>query len=62
MADVASKPEEGAEPKAPEKDPILVEINKKIEESFEIFDHNHNKTVDVRYSDAAVLGYSGPTV
>ena len=55
MEDPASKAEEGAEPKAPEKDPILAEINKKIEESFEIFDHNSNKTVDVRYSDVAAL-------
>ena len=33
-----------------EKDPVLVEINKKIAEAFDIFDHESNKTVDVRYS------------
>ncbi len=32
-----------------EKDPVLVEINKKIVEAFDIFDHENNKTVDVRY-------------
>ena len=31
-----------------EKDPILVEINKSILEAFDIFDHESNKTVDVR--------------
>ena len=29
-------------------DPVLVEINKKIESAFDIFDHEGNKTVDVR--------------
>ena len=31
-----------------EKDPVLVDINKKIVEAFDIFDHESNKTVDVR--------------
>lgn len=42
----AAIPEEGIK----EKDPILVEINKKIENAFDIFDHESNKTVDVRYT------------
>ena len=41
----AAIPDEGIK----EKDPILVEINKKIENAFDIFDHESNKTVDVRY-------------
>ena len=40
----AAVPDEGIK----EKDPILVEINKKIETAFDIFDHESNKTVDVR--------------
>lgn len=32
----------------PETDPILAEINKKIEHAFDTFDHEGNKTVDVR--------------
>ena len=32
---------------APE-DPAIVEIKKRIENAFEIFDHESNKTVDVR--------------
>ena len=32
-----------------EKDPVLVDINKKIVEAFDIFDHESNKTADVRY-------------
>ena len=31
-----------------EKDPVLAEINKKILDAFDIFDHDGNKTVDVR--------------
>ena len=38
----------GGESKAIEKDPVLAEINKKIEEAFDIFDHEGSKTVDVR--------------
>ena len=51
MADTSTKVEDGpAEIKgAGEKDPVLLEINKKIEENFDIFDHESNKTVDVRY-------------
>ena len=37
------------ESKAPV-DPVVAEIHKKIEEAFDIFDHESNKTVDVRYS------------
>lgn len=29
---------------------ILLDIQKRITEAFEIFDHENNKTVDVRYS------------
>lgn len=32
-----------------EKDPVLADINKKVLEAFDIFDHDGNKTVDVRY-------------
>ena len=45
MSQPAGIPEEGIK----EKDPILQEINKKIENAFDIFDHENNKTVDVRY-------------
>lgn len=45
MSEPAAIPEDGIK----EKDPILLEINKKIENSFDIFDHESNKTVDVRY-------------
>lgn len=31
-----------------EKDPILADINKRIFDAFDIFDHDGNKTVDVR--------------
>ncbi len=31
-----------------EKDPVLADINKRILEAFDIFDHDGNKTVDVR--------------
>ena len=31
-----------------EKDPMLADINKKVLEAFDIFDHDGNKTVDVR--------------
>ena len=31
-----------------EKDPVLADINKKILDAFDIFDHDSNKTVDVR--------------
>jgi hypothetical protein len=31
-----------------EKDPVLVDINKKVLDAFDIFDHDGNKTVDVR--------------
>ena len=29
---------------------LVAEIQKKIEEAFEVFDHDRGKTVDVRYS------------
>lgn len=50
MTDLDTKPE-GTTDTAPliEKDPVLVEINKKVLEAFDIFDHEGNKTVDVRY-------------
>ena len=47
----AAIPDEGIK----EKDPILVEINKKIESAFDIFDHESNKTVDVRYTQIKIL-------
>ena len=31
-----------------EGDPVLAEINQRIEEAFDVFDHEQNKTVDVR--------------
>ena len=31
-----------------EKDPVLADINKRILDAFDIFDHDGNKTVDVR--------------
>ena len=31
-----------------EKDPVLADINKRVLEAFDIFDHDGNKTVDVR--------------
>ena len=55
MEEAGSKPEhaeEGPEGKPVEKDPILAEINKKIEDSFATFDHESSKTVDVRCSAA----------
>ena len=47
-------PDEGIK----EKDPILVEINKKIETAFDIFDHESNKTGDVRYSRSSAANTS----
>ncbi len=44
MAD-GTEPPEG---KQVEKDPVLAEINKKVEDAFDVFDHEGNKTVDVR--------------
>lgn len=51
MSGAGDQPAPGAIPDEgiKEKDPILVEINKKIETAFDIFDHESNKTVDVRY-------------
>lgn len=45
----AVKKDEGI-PEVPKKeaDPILADINRRIEEAFDLFDHEHNKTVDVR--------------
>lgn len=43
--DTGSKPEEASEGKAAEKDQILAEINKKIEDAFDVFDHEY-KTVN----------------
>lgn len=42
------KKDEGI-PEVPKKeaDPFLADINRKIEEAFDLFDHEHNKTVDV---------------
>lgn len=31
-----------------EKDPVLAEINKRVLDAFDVFDHEGNKTVDVR--------------
>lgn len=30
-------------------DPLIAEIHKRVGEAFEIFDHENNRTVDVRY-------------
>ena len=48
MTDSKPSPEGVVEPKAVEKDPVLAEITKKVEDAFAIFDHESNKTVDVR--------------
>ena len=52
MADTGSKAkpveEAGPEGKPLESDPILADINKNIEDAFDIFDHESSKTVDVR--------------
>ena len=52
MADTGSKAkpteEAGPEGKPLESDPILAEINKRIEDAFDIFDHESSKTADVR--------------
>ncbi len=45
-----------------EKDPVLVEINKKIAEAFDIFDHESNKTVDVRYSSYNYTVYTSSAI
>lgn len=47
--DTAAGKEAGM-PDVPKKeaDPVLADINRRIEEAFDIFDHEHNKTVDVR--------------
>ena len=37
-----------------EKDPILADINKRILDAFDIFDHDGNKTVDVRYESQII--------
>lgn len=36
-----------SEPK-PVTDPLVAEIHKRISDAFDVFDHDHNKTVDVR--------------
>lgn len=33
----------------PVTDPLVAEIHKRISDAFDVFDHEHNKTVDVRY-------------
>lgn len=33
----------------PVTDPLVAEIHKRISDAFDVFDHDHNKTVDVRY-------------
>lgn len=52
MADTGSKAkpaeEAGLEGKPLESDPILADINKNIEDAFDVFDHESSKTVDVR--------------
>ncbi len=50
MADSGTKVEGSGqlEVKEFEKDPIIAEINKRILDAFDIFDHDCNKTVDVR--------------
>ena len=48
MADDIARTEDIPEGKQVEKDPILAEINKKVDDAFDVFDHEGNKTVDVR--------------
>lgn len=38
----------------PVTDPLVAEIHKRISDAFDVFDHEHNKTVDVRYDGARV--------
>lgn len=40
--------EGGGEAEKKASDPALVDLHKKIEEAFDVFDHHSNKTVDVR--------------
>lgn len=48
--DTATAGKEAGVPDVPKKeaDPVLADINRRIEEAFDIFDHEHSKTVDVR--------------
>lgn len=48
VANGASDATEVPEVPKRESDPVLVDINRRIEEAFDIFDHENNKTVDVR--------------
>ncbi|XP_003385793.1 PREDICTED: EF-hand calcium-binding domain-containing protein 2-like [Amphimedon queenslandica] len=47
MADLEQAPSV-PEVQKKEADPVILEINQRIEEAFDIFDHEQNKTVDVR--------------
>lgn len=41
--------ETGVEPETkPVSDPLVAEIHKRISDAFDVFDHDNNKTVDVR--------------
>ena len=55
MADTA-----GEEAESKTVDPLLAEIHKRIEDAFDVFDHEMNKTVDVRF--AAVVQDSGSMI
>lgn len=50
MADTA-----GEEAESRTVDPLLAEIHKRIEDAFDVFDHEMNKTVDVRFAAASML-------
>ena len=39
-----------------EKDPVLADINQRVLDAFDIFDHDGNKTVDVRLATLELLG------
>ena len=54
MADTA-----GEEAESRTVDPLLAEIHKRIEDAFDVFDHEMNKTVDVRF---AAMQHVGPMV
>ncbi len=54
MADGAGGTE-APEGKPVEKDPILAEIHKRVDDAFDVFDHEGNKTVDVRLVDRVAI-------
>lgn len=60
MADTSS-PNPGSEPEKPaaeSSDSSAAELQKTIADAFDIFDHESNKTVDVRYGKVSAEGSS----